>query len=133
MKKRINSKSKAHNIEAIDAELSNRFIALDPLGYFIIKVNQEEREILVEHYTNDIDNSGRATDPDTGEPLQCRNGKTRLPTRVYKGRSAKEVGIKLSEAQEKPPISSIDHALYLGRELQKAEFCLLQETAYIQD
>ena len=31
------------------------------------------------------------------------------------------------------PLSRLDHALYLGRELQKAEWCLEQGLTYIQD
>jgi dihydropteroate synthase len=31
------------------------------------------------------------------------------------------------------PLSRLDHALYLGRELQKAELCLEQGIDYVQD
>ena len=51
-----------------------------------------------------------------------------------KGKSAKELGIKLSEVEEEDLlISLVDHALYLGRELQKAEYCLIHRIAYVQD
>ena len=30
-------------------------------------------------------------------------------------------------------ISKLEHALYLGRELQKAEQCLIEQSTYIQD
>lgn len=39
----------------------------------------------------------------------------------------------LSEGEALPPISCLDHALYLGRELQKAELCLESGSDYIQD
>ena len=47
-------------IRVIDEKLSKRFIHLDPKGYFIIKLDQLANELIVEHYSNDIDNLGRA-------------------------------------------------------------------------
>jgi dihydropteroate synthase len=52
---------------------------------------------------------------------------------VFRGRTAKELGIQLTEGEEPHPISRLDHALYLGRELQKAERCLLEGLPYCQD
>ena len=54
MKQSISSNAIAQRIEAIDSEHSQRFIALDPLGYFIIKLSEETNEIVVEHYSNHI-------------------------------------------------------------------------------
>jgi dihydropteroate synthase len=34
---------------------------------------------------------------------------------------------------DRVPLSRLDHALYLGRELQKAELCLERGEPYIQD
>ena len=129
----INNEGTFDQIDLLDAELSTRFIALDPRGYFIIKLDQSSKELVVEHYGNDIDQHGRAVDPETGEPLQCRGGQQRVPIKVYKGRTAKEVGIMLTEGAPPFPLSTFDHALYLGRELQKAEFCLRNKHHYIQD
>jgi len=120
-------------LQALDEELSRRFIALDPAGYFLIRVDAEAQELVAEHYGNDIDERGLATDPESGEVIGCRGGGPRLPLAVYRGRSAKELGISLSEGEGPHPISRLDHALYLGRELQKAERCLLQGLPYIQD
>ncbi len=39
----------------------------------------------------------------------------------------------LTESAEPLPLSRLDHALYLGRELQKAELCLEQGLDYVQD
>jgi dihydropteroate synthase len=39
----------------------------------------------------------------------------------------------LTEGEGPHPISCLDHALYLGRELQKAEFSLEHGSEYIQD
>ena len=129
----INSKDAFDQINLLDEKLSKRFISLDPSGYFLIKQDKFKKEIIVEHYTNDIDDQGKAIDPDTGIPLSCRGEKERVPKTIYKGRSAKEVGIKLTEGEAPFPLSRLDHALYLGRELQRAEQCLITNKEYIQD
>jgi hypothetical protein len=117
----------------LDERLSQRFIALDPVGYFLIKVDAVAGELVAEHYGNAIDDKGRATDPQTGEVLSCRGALTRSPFTVYRGQSAKELGIALCEGPGPHPLSCLDHALYLGRELQKAETCLRLGLAYVQD
>jgi dihydropteroate synthase len=117
----------------LDDELSSRFIALDPEGYFLIRVDVEAGQLVAEHYGNGIDERGLATDPDSGEVLSCRGGDPRAPLEVFRGRTAKELGIALTEGAGPHPISRLDHALYLGRELQKAEHCLQEGLPYIQD
>ena len=118
---------------SLDERLSQRFIALDPSGYFLIKLDLDAGELIAEHYGNGIDERGLATDPDTGEVISCRGAGPREPLKVYRGRSAKELGMALTEGEGPHPISCLDHALYLGRELQKAERCLEEGTSYIQD
>ncbi|MFM8277277.1 MAG: DUF4346 domain-containing protein [Cyanobium sp.] len=117
----------------IDEQLSQRFIALDPAGYFLIRVDQEAQELVAEHYSNGIDERGLATDPDTGEVLSCRGGAARRPLAVVRGRTAKELGMRLTEGDAPFPLSRLDHALYLGRELQKAEQALELGIDYVQD
>jgi hypothetical protein len=117
----------------LDDQLSQRFIALDPAGYFLIKVDAVAGELVAEHYGNAIDDRGLATDPETGEVLSCRGALPRSPLAIYRGRTAKELGIALCEGPEPHPLSCLDHALYLGRELQKAETCLRLGLAYVQD
>ena len=117
----------------LDDQLSQRFIALDPLGYFLIRVDAAAAELVVEHYGNTIDEQGLARDPDSGKVIACRQGGPRKPSAVLRGRTAKEVGIALSEGEENYFLSRLDHALYLGRELQKAEQCLKDGSTYIQD
>jgi hypothetical protein len=117
----------------LDDHLSQRFISLDPEGYFLIKLDAAASQLVVEHYSNGIDERGLATDPETGEVLGCKGVGPRQPLAVYRGRSAKEVGIALTEGEGVQPISRLDHALYLGRELQKAEYCLDQGLEYVQD
>ena len=117
----------------LDERLSQRFIALDPAGYFLIKLDREAGELIAEHYGNGIDERGLATDPDTGEVISCRRADPRAPLAIYRGRSAKELGMALTEGDGPFPISRLDHALYLGRELQKAQRCLEDGSTYIQD
>jgi dihydropteroate synthase len=123
----------AEQRRSLDERLSQRFIALDPAGYFLIKLDPEAGELIAEHYGNGIDERGLATDPDTGEVISCRGGGPRSPLKIYRGRSAKELGMALTEGDGPHPISCLDHALYLGRELQKAERCLEDGSTYTQD
>ncbi len=133
MKQKSPQKIQEAVIKGIDDEYSKRFINLDPKGYFIIKLNQRNQELIAELFSNDIDDIGRAIDPETGKPLTCNTSKKRSPIKIFKGRTAKEIGIRLTECEETLPVSKIDHALYLGRELQKAENCLITGQHYIQD
>jgi dihydropteroate synthase len=119
--------------QRLDEELSQRFIALDPAGYFLIRVDAEAQELVAEHYSNTIDERGLATDPETGEVIACRGSGPRNPPATYRGRTAKELGIALTEGEGPHPLSRLDHALYLGRELQKAQSCLERGEPYVQD
>ena len=118
--------------EKLDDILSQRFIELDPNGYFIIQIDSQKGEIIVSHYDNTVDESGLARDPDTGDILRCSESNKKNATVDIRGRTAKEVGIKITEGTSPLPLKN-DHALYLGRELQKAEFCLINNMKYIQD
>ena len=119
--------------QQLDDQLSQRFIALDPAGYFLIRIDSEAAELVVEHYGNGIDERGLATDPDTGEVLSCRGGGVREPLAVFRGCSAKQLGIDLTEGSAPHPLTCLDHALYLGRELQRAQSCLELGIDYVQD
>ena len=118
--------------ELIDKKLSQRDIVLDSSGYFIIKIDQINKKIVVEHYLNNIDEKGIALDPTTNKPIQCDNQNKRQYNKIFEGNTAKEIGILITEKNTNL-ISKFDHALYLGRELQKAEECLLKDHEYIQD
>lgn len=87
----------------------------------------------MEHYGNTINEAGQAVDPETGEVIPCTGGGPRKASKVYRGRTAKEVGIALTEGPGPHPLSMLDHALYLGRELQKAERCLEEGKDYMMD
>jgi len=116
----------------IDNDLSNRYIDLDPNGYFIIIVDFEEFKIFLEHFLNYINDDGYAIDPETNEPIKCDSQNKRVSNEVFKGISAKQLGILITEDRN-DLISRFDHALYLGRELQKAEESLYKKLPYIQD
>ena len=116
----------------IDNNLSNRHIDLDPKGYFIIKVDFEENKIILEHFLNNINDDGYALDPETNEPIKCDSQNKRVFNEVFEGISAKQLGILITE-ERNDLITRFDHALYLGRELQKAEECLYKRLQYIQD
>jgi len=116
----------------IDDNLSNRYIHLDPNGYFIIKVDLVENKIILEHFLNNIDEEGYALDPETNEPIKCDSKNERVSNAVFEGVSAKQLGIFITE-ERNDLITRFDHALYLGRELQKAEECLYKKLPYIQD
>ena len=118
--------------EKIDKNLSNRYIELDPLGYFIIKTDLKKKIILAEHYLNLINKDGLAVDPKTNEPIRCDTNKERIANAKFIGKTAKEIGISITE-ERNDLISRFDHALYLGRELQKAEESIANNTKYIQD
>jgi len=121
------------SINLLDDKLSKRQIKLDPQGYFLIRVEHITNELILEHYLNNIDNKGRAIDPESGEPIGCTTKRPNQPSNIYRGKSAKEVGIKISEGLGPFPISRLDHSIYIGRELQRAEQCLRNGEEYIQD
>ena len=121
------------SIKLLDDKLSRRHIELDPNGYFLIKVDPFTHELILEHYLNNIDQKGRAIDPESGEPIGCKTKRVNKPSNIFKGKSAKELGIQISECHAPLPISRLDHAIYIGRELQRAEQCLISGKKYIQD
>ena len=128
----MNSINSTKRIKDIDKELSKRNINLDPNGYFLIKIDLINKKIIVEHYLNKINEKGLAIDPDTNMTIKCSEENKRKYNKIFMGNTAKEVGILISEKEENL-ISKIDHALYLGRELQKAEECIARNLEYIQD
>ena len=122
-----------NSITLLDDKLSKRQIELDPKGYFLIKIEPKTNELILEHYLNDIDQKGRAIDPESGEPIGCKTKNRNQPNNIYRGKSAKQLGIQISEGHGPFPISRLDHAIYIGRELQRAEQCLISGKQYIQD
>jgi len=128
----MDSKNSFDEKTMIDNNLSKRYIDLDPNGYFIIKVDLEENKIILEHFLNNINDDGYALDPETNEPIKCDSQNKRVSNEVFKGISEKQLGLLITE-ERNDLITRFDHALYLGRELQKAEECLYKKLPYIQD
>jgi dihydropteroate synthase len=123
----------AEELAALDNQLSKRFIELDPDGYFLIYLDRDAGMICAKHFTNVINEKGLACDPATGEPIPIRGKIERAPTRLYQGRTAKELAIKIFEENKPAPIAFPDHAAYLGREFVRAEIALISGADYVQD
>lgn len=121
------------SIQSIDNKLSNRYIDLDPGGYWLIYLERDAQMICVKHFRNDINEQGLAVDPETGEVIPCKGVVERKPTIILQARTAKELCVKLFESEETCPITMLNHAAYLGRELVRAEMALMNGTDYIQD
>ena len=120
-------------MDALDQRLSQRFIALDPSGYFLIKLDRDAPNWCLSTTATPSMTRGW---PEIPRPVRCcaATGQcssapfSRLP-RQY-GQTAGHP----AHGREAPhPVSRLDHALYLGRELQKAEQCLRDGTVYVQD
>lgn len=118
---------------SIDDQYSQRPIKLDPAGYFVIFVDRAQNLICAKHFANAIDERGLAVDPVTGKPIPAK-GQTNQPLQqMFTGRTAKEIAIQIFENTQPCPVSYLDHAAYLGREFQKAEYALSHNTEYVQD
>ncbi|BAZ01433.1 hypothetical protein NIES37_54330 [Tolypothrix tenuis PCC 7101] len=121
------------DLAAIDDQLSQRHIDLDPSGYFIIYLDREAKLIYAKHFTNVIDEHGLAVDPETGKVIPAKGKVQRTHTTVFSGRTAKELCVKIFEETQPCPVSFLDHAAYLGREFVRAEVALVTGQEYIQD
>jgi len=121
------------NLALIDDRLSQRHIDLDPSGYFIIYLDREASLICAKHFTNIINDNGLAVDPATGKVIPARGKIQRTHTKVFSGRTAKELCVEILENTDPCPLTMLDHAAYLGREFTKAEMALVSGKEYIQD
>jgi dihydropteroate synthase len=119
---------------AIDDELSNRWIDLDPAGYFLIKLDRERNRIEAAHFLNVIDDDGVACDPVTKKPIPCDGSYKPSANKIFAGRTAKELSVRrLEEERGAGLVTMMVHANYLGREFQRAEACLASGEEYVQD
>jgi len=94
------------DVEKIKAK-SPPLLKLDPKGYFVIFPDQAQNLITVEHYQN--------------------NG---ILNEIIEGR---DIGSIYMTIIEHNMLSKLDHACYLGKELEKADEFLRLGTPYIQD
>jgi dihydropteroate synthase len=123
----------AESMKVIDDELSKRHIALDPSGYFIVYLDRPAGLICVKHYSNIINDQGLAVDPETGKVIPAKGKVERTAQTLFIGKTAKELCVKIIEETKPCPLTMLDHAAYLGRELTRAEFALISGGEYIQD
>ena len=93
-------------VPVIEASDAGRLV-LDPVGFFIIYPRKDTRTVLVEHYRND----GTLNAVITG---------------------ADPALISLA-AVERKLVSRLDHAAYLGREVEKAYRSMIHGFPYVQD
>lgn len=100
-------------IERIKAE-KNEMMEFDEKGFFVITLG--DNKITVEHYLN-VQKEGE---------LKIETGSL---NKIIEGRSAKAI---CDTIVREGLISRLDHAAYLGRELQKAEMALKHDLEYEQ-
>jgi tetrahydromethanopterin S-methyltransferase subunit A len=93
----------------------NRKIELDKEGFFVIIVDQDKKKIVVEHYKN------------VEKGRMVGTGKL---NKIFEGTDAEEMCHIIINTGL---ISRLEHATYLGRELQKAEIALRSNLHYEQD
>ena len=94
------------SIATVAGHLPQRMIS-DPAGYFVIFPDRQRQLLMLEHYRND--------------------GVLDI---VIEGRSPAELYIPVIE---KNLISRLDHAAYLGKELERAEQAMLNGGVFVQD
>jgi len=104
--------TKQQGVKRVQAEYDDeKEFVLDPNGYFLIRTIPENKEIEV----------GFCDKPNQVKVIVT--GKT--PLEIY--------STILNKLEDSPYISRLDHAAYLGRELQKAYTALRLNIAYVQD
>ena len=94
-------------MEEINAEGFQQNWKLDPNGYFLIRINREKGVIEV------------------GQCLENNN-----VIKIVRGKNPEEIMYKIINENM---ISLLDHAAYLGKELQKAHIALKHGFKYRQD
>jgi dihydropteroate synthase-like protein len=104
-KRRVGSKVHERYNDVIYASSEKRNFRLDPLGFFRIWVDHENKCIEAMY----IGKKGRI---------------------LIRGRSAREIRYEIAS---RDLVSEISHALYLGEELAKAEMALLLNKSYVQE
>lgn len=100
-------------VETIEAKAEKK-MTFDEKGFFVIMVKEEK--IIVEHYLN-VQKEGN---------LEIETGNL---NKIITGTSSKSI---CDTIIKEGLISRLDHAAYLGRELQKAEIALENNLEYEQ-
>lgn len=100
---------KIEKIQEIQASSSPEWIA-DPRGFFVVSIDRDRNKIITEHYQNN-----------------------KLAKRIV-GDSAEEISKTIARLNLIGDFKQTkEHAMYLGRELQKAEIALKSGLDYEQD
>lgn len=96
-----------------EQKTTQKDVTLDPAGFFIIEVTR--KEIRVEYYSN------------VYKKAKIVSGKLE---KVFTGKKANALGDTIARhIRNLRP----EHYLYLGRELQRAQYAFEQNEKYIQD
>lgn len=94
-------------VKLISPDSRDEAYAIDQKGYFKIWVNHLRKQIIIGHYN-------------LNDTIQI----------AFQGSSAEDLG---KELVRRNLLSSYNHALYVGQELEKAEICLKLGKSYAQD
>ena len=105
-------------VETIEATKHKR-MTKDPQGFFVIFLDQDRNEIVVEFYESVM--------KDEKSKKKVGTGKLGL---VVCGTNAEALCHTISREDL---VTRVDHSSYLGRELQKAEIALRNGLKYEQD
>jgi hypothetical protein len=89
-------------------------VILDPAGFFVIELDSNNKNIRVEYYSNVYKNN------------RIVSGTLEM---VFTGLKADAMSDTIAK---KIPNLRLEHYMYLGRELQKAQYCLEQNKKYVQ-
>lgn len=129
----IPKKQAVNEAAMLDKFLSARKLPMDAKGYFMISVDHSAPAIVVKFYSCIVNDKGEVCDLE-GNKIPCHGANRAEPMKVWTGRTAKEVTVKIFERWEHAAdIVSVGHAAYIGREVQRAEHCLYSGKFYQQD
>lgn len=97
------------------AKTPRKDVVLDPEGFFVVEIDKKQKKIRAEYYTN------------VYKKERIVSGNLQM---VFSGNKADALCDTI--AQNIPTLLP-EHYLYLGRELQRAQFALEQNEKYVQD
>lgn len=130
------SKEQIEEAKMLDTYLSTRSCKMDDKGYFMISNDPQKMRIVAKFFSSMLNDRGEVCDL-RGNKIHCCGDEAKKqrpePMIVFEGRTAKEITVKMFEEWEHAHIFSSAHAAYLGREVQRAEHCLLSGAFYQQD
>lgn len=101
-------------------------VALDPKGFFVILLDRKKGEIVVEHYQAEWNEE--AVKNYSGDWRACM--KSQKLSKIIIGKSATDIAHTIIR---EGLVSRLEHAAYIGRELQKAEKALKENLPYEQE